>query len=179
MVIDMQNCYLELPGLRNHRDRILGRVNELIHTAHAARRPVVLVRTQHARDRSTWTLNMWEDDEGFAFPDTSGAQFLDDLARGPDVVINKTRDSAFHATNLAEHLRDRDVSHVLLCGVSTHSCVFQTATDGFAHDFHVAIAVDAVASETPDLSGAMLDFLHEEMRQPLLSQRESSLFLER
>ena len=179
VVIDMQHSYFELPGLAEQKDAVTPPVNELIRAAHGAGRLVILVRTEHARDKSTWTLNMLADDQGFAFPGTEQAAFLDELVTGNHVEVVKTRDSAFFGTDLAEQLRQRDVTHILLCGVSTHSCVFQTATDGFSHDVHVAVAVDAVTSENPDLSRAMLTFLHEEMRQPLLSQAESLDFLGR
>ena len=115
--------------------------------AREAGRPVFLVRTEHARDRSTWTLNMLADDEGFAFPGTRQAALLDGVAAAaPDAVeVAKTRDSAFHGTGLAAELRGRGVDRLLLCGVSTHSCIAETATAAFALDFHAAIATDAIA----------------------------------
>lgn len=177
VVIDMQNSYFELPGLAEKKDIILGPVNELIRAARQSGVPVFLVRTQHERDRSTWTINMLEDDQGFAFPGTAQAQFLDELATGDHVEVIKTRDSTFHATDLEHQLQQRDITHLLLCGVSTHSCVFQTATDAFAHNYHVAIATDAITSENPYLADAMLKFLQEEMRQPLLDQQDALALL--
>lgn len=179
VVIDMQNSYFELPGLAGKETELLPKVNELIRAAHDAGRPVFLVRTQHERDRSTWTVNMMEDDQGFAFPGTRQAQFLDGLVTGDHIEIVKTRDSSFHRTDLLERLEERGVTHLLLCGISTHSCVNQTASDAFAHDFHASIAVDAVTSENPELADAMLDFLKTEMRQPLLRQQEALAFLAR
>lgn len=179
VVIDMQNSYFELPGLAGKETELLPKVNELIRAAHEAGRPVVLVRTQHERDRSTWTVNMMEDDQGFAFPGTRQAQFLDGLVTGDHIEIVKTRDSSFHRTDLLERLEEHGVTHLLLCGISTHSCVNQTASDAFAHDFHASIAVDAVTSEDPELSAAMLEFLRSEMRQPLLKQAEALEFLAR
>ena len=147
--------------------------------AREAGRPVFLVRTEHARDRSTWTLNMLADGEGFAFPGTRQAALLDGVAAAaPDAVeVVKTRDSAFHGTGLAAELRGRGVDRLLLCGVSTHSCIAETATAAFALDFHAAIATDAIASEEPALAAAMLDFLRDEMRQPLLGQDEALTLL--
>lgn len=179
VVIDMQHSYFELPGLAGREREVLPQVNELIGAAHEAGRIIVLVRTEHARDRSTWTLNMLEDDQGFAFPGTRQAQFLTDLDTRDHVEIVKTRDSSFHGTDLREQLRRRGVTHLLLCGISTHSCVNQTASDAFAHDFSVAIATDAILSENPELAAAMLEFLRTEMRQPLLTQRQALDFLAR
>lgn len=179
VVIDMQNSYFELPGLAGRESEVLPQVNELIGAAHANGRPVVLVRTQHERDKSTWTINMLADDQGFAFPGSRQAQFLDDLDTREHVEIVKTRDSSFHGTDLRERLEERGVTHLLLCGISTHSCVNQTASDAFANDYHAAIAVDAVLSEDPELADAMLAFLNSEMRQPLLGQGDAIDFLRR
>lgn len=172
IVVDMQNSYFEFPELAAEQETVLAAVNELLAAARDGGRPVVLVRTEHERDLSTWTLNMLEDDQGFAFPGTEQARLLADLqTEGCDTLeIVKTRDSAFHGTLLAEDLRERGVGRVMLCGISTHSCVAQTAINAFAHQFHAAVAVDAVASEDPDLSTALLRFLEQEMRQPLLDQ---------
>lgn len=104
LVIDMQNSYFELPGLKERRNRLLPPVKELIRAAQAASRPVLLVRTQHQPDRSTWTLNMLRDDQGFAYPGTREAQFVDGLAGGPYTEIVKTRDSSFHRTDLRAQL---------------------------------------------------------------------------
>ena len=173
VVIDMQNSYFEFPALAEVRDELVARVNDLIHAAHEAGRPVVLVRTEHARDRSTWTLNMCEDGEGFAFPGTEQAQFLDDLATGGHVEVVKTRDSAFFETDLRAELDRLGADHLLLCGVSTHSCVAQTAIDGFAENLHIAVARGAISSDNSALSEALLDFCADQMRQPIVDQQAS------
>lgn len=177
VVIDMQNSYFELPGLKGKQDSLLPAVNQLIRAARASARPVILVRTQHQPDRSTWTLNMLEDDQGFAFPGTAGAQFVEGLDMGPHQEVIKTRDSAFHGTDLQRQLERLDVNRVLICGVSTHSCIQETASDAFAYDFRVAIAADAVTSENPALAAAALTHLHDELRQPVLNQEDSLAFL--
>ncbi|WP_308161213.1 cysteine hydrolase family protein [Dietzia psychralcaliphila] len=173
VVIDMQNSYFEFPELAAVRDELVGSINELIRAAHDADRPVVLVRTEHAEDGSTWTLNMREDDQGFAFPGTEQARFLDGLATGGHVEVVKTRDSAFFKTSLRAELDRLGASRLLVCGVSTHSCVAQTAIDGFAENLHVAVARGAVSSDNSPLSEALLEFLRDQMRQPLLDQTQS------
>lgn len=177
LVIDMQNSYFELPGLAELKDEALARVNELLRTAHEAGRPVILTRTQHQRDGSTWTLNMRDDGEGFAFPGTEQAAYLPGLDTGDHLDVVKTRDNAFHDTDLREQLDRLGVTHLLICGVSTHSCVAQTAMAAFAENLHAAVARDAVVSQDPDLSDALLEFLNQEMRQPILSQAESLTLL--
>ena len=60
-----------------------------------------------------------------------------------------------------------------MCGVSTHSCVAQTAIDGFAENLHVAIARGAISSDNSELSEALLDFCADQMRQPIVDQQAS------
>ncbi|MFN3602272.1 MAG: cysteine hydrolase family protein [Dietzia sp.] len=173
VVIDMQNSYFEFPELAEVRDELVGSINELIHAAHDADRPVILVRTEHAEDRSTWTLSMCEDDQGFAFPGTEQARFLDGLATGGHVEVVKTRDSAFFRTSLKAELDRLGATRLLVCGVSTHSCIAQTAIDGFAENYRVAVARGAVSSDNSPLSEALLEFLQDQMRQPLLDRTRS------
>ncbi|MBB1509314.1 cysteine hydrolase family protein [Tessaracoccus sp. MC1756] len=173
VVIDLQKSYFELPGLAGKEELLLPPTNELIASARANGRPVILVRTQHEPDKSTWTLNMLEDDQGFAFPGSEQAEFLDGLDTTDYVEIVKTRDNAFFGTNLKEQLDFLGIDRLLICGVSTHSCVAQTAIGAFAHNFRAYVAGDAIASDHRPLAEALLDFLREEMRQPVLTQRES------
>ena len=173
LVIDMQNSYFDFPELEEQREPVTARVNELIAAAREGGCPILLIRTQHERDRSTWTVNMRDDDQGFAFPGTEQAQYVAGLDTEGGVGLVKTRDSAFFDTDLAARLRNLDATHLVLCGISTHSCVAQTAIDAFAHDFRVAVARDAVASENADLSQALLAFLADEMRQDILHQHDS------
>ncbi|MGQ1838814.1 cysteine hydrolase family protein [Kocuria turfanensis] len=173
LVIDMQNSYFDFPELEEQRESVTAKVNELIAAAREGGCPVLLIRTQHERDRSTWTVNMHDDGQGFAYPGTEQSQYVAGLDTEGGVGLVKTRDSAFFDTDLAARLRNLDANRLVLCGISTHSCVAQTAIDAFAHNFRVAVARDAVASENADLSQALLAFLEDEMRQDILHQPDS------
>ncbi|GEO94369.1 cysteine hydrolase family protein [Kocuria turfanensis] len=173
LVIDMQNSYFDFPELEEQRESVTAKVNELIAAAREGGCPVLLIRTQHERDRSTWTVNMHDDGQGFAYPGTEQSQYVAGLDTEGGVGLIKTRDSAFFDTDLAARLRNLDANRLVLCGISTHSCVAQTAIDAFAHNFRVAVARDAVASENADLSQALLAFLEDEMRQDILHQPDS------
>ena len=173
LVIDMQNSYFDFPELEEQREPVTEKVNELIRAARHGGCPIVLIRTQHERDGSTWTVNMHDDGQGFAFPGTEQSEYVAGLDTEGGTGLVKTRDSAFFDTDLAARLRNLGATHLMLCGISTHSCVAQTAIDAFAHDFRAAVARDAVASENSELSRALLAFLEDEMRQDILHQDEA------
>ena len=168
VLIDLQNEYFSDDELARCREDLLKHSNELVERARAAGAPVVEVRTVHAPDRSTWTQNMLEDDQGLAIEGTDGAMRLDGL-REPDHVVVKIRDSAFFGTDLDLWLADRDVDRLVLAGVSTESCIAATATDAYARDLPVVLVEDATASIDWTLHDQTLERLHEQYRQDVVS----------
>ncbi|EIP99827.1 nicotinamidase-like amidase [Opitutaceae bacterium TAV1] len=68
--------------------------------------------------------------------------------------------SAFSAlaeeTALLETFRDRSIEHVILCGLETSICVYQTAIDAIGADLQVTILTDAVGARRPDDARACL-----------------------
>lgn len=55
--------------------------------------------------------------------------------------------SAFEATNvaLADYLRDREISVLYVCGLTTDYCVKETALDAVKQGFHTYVITDAIA----------------------------------
>lgn len=173
LVIDMENAFFENGALAAERDRLVGACNELITAARESDARILLLRTEHERDRSTWTLSMLDDEQGFAFHGTEQAELLPELDTAGLPQLVKRRDSAFWGTDLFQRLHTWEVEQLLLAGVSTHLCLAQTASDAYAHNFRVAFAGDAMGAETPDRADAMLDVLLKEYRQTKLSQEEA------
>lgn len=53
-------------------------------------------------------------------------------------------------------LRQRDVQHLLLCGIETPVCVYQTAIAALADGMQVTVLSDAVGARRPDDAAACL-----------------------
>lgn len=71
-------------------------------------------------------------------------------AAGPDAaVFAKDRFSALAAPGLLDHLRDREVDHLLLAGVEGPICIHQTAVQALAEGFGVTLLGDAVGARRP------------------------------
>lgn len=172
LLIDLQVAYLDGGILEEHRDNLAARANELVRWARERGSRVVAVRTEHKRDRSTWTLNMCEDDQGFAFTGDGDAQFLPELDLSGAEELVKTRDSAFVRTDLAERLAQWGTRTLVVCGVSTHTCVAATVAEAYAHDLDVFLAEDAIASHRPQWHQPALDWLQEEYRLHALATKE-------
>jgi nicotinamidase-related amidase len=93
---------------------------------------------------------------GLCCEGTPGAAFMAPLPLDGDLVVTKHRYSVFAGTHLAERLKERSIDTLVLCGLTTECCVQSSAWDGFERDFHVVIAVDAVAAYQPALHQAAL-----------------------
>lgn len=72
-------------------------------------------------------------------------QILPDLApRETDIVVPKTKPSAFHGTPLVASLVDLRVDTLIVAGCTTSGCIRATVTDAFAYGFHTVVVEDGV-----------------------------------
>lgn len=145
LVIDLQEKFFEDEELARCRADLVATVNGLVAAAQLAGAAVLEVRTEHAADRSTWTLDMLRSGTATLLAGSDEARRVPELAPIATGLV-KTRDSAFHGTDLAQRLRTLGVRTLVLVGISTESCIHATSVDGYAHDFQVVIPHDAVAS---------------------------------
>ncbi|MDO5866579.1 MULTISPECIES: cysteine hydrolase family protein [Paenarthrobacter] len=172
LVIDMQNAFFEDPALKQRREEVVAACNSLTSGAREAGAKVLLIGTEHEQDKSTWSLNMLDDDQGFIFRGSEQAEFVPGLLTTDFPQMVKTRDSAFMGTDLWMRLRNWEVDTVVLAGVSAHNCIAQTAADAFAHNIRVIYAADAIATENAEAAEAVLRILTREYRQRVLPLEE-------
>ena len=172
VIIDMQNAYFNNDALAKQKSELMERINELIDTATKQSVPVFNVVTEHERDRSTWTLNMLDDGAGYLCRDDADSETVAGLDVGNARTIIKTRDSAFFGTDFADQLAKNDIDSLVICGVSTHGCIMQTAADAYAHNLRVILAREAIATHDPTYHETTLALLVQEYRQELLSNNE-------
>ena len=171
VVLDLQNDFLAPPELDAARDRLVRIASDLACRAHDAGALVVVVRTEHRADGSTWTLSMQEDRQGVVIEGTEGAELLPELDLHPDAAIIKTRDSAFVGTHFADVLERAGVGTIAVVGVTTDLCVLMTAADAFAHDLRVVLVEDGLAAE-PRKHEAALRYLTESYRQDVVTSAD-------
>lgn len=177
-VIDMQKSYFQAGDLQDKEGTLVATTNEILGWSRRVNAPIFTIVTLHEHDRSTWTLNMLDDDEGYLFADDKGSETLDGLALEDATTIVKTRDSAFFGTDFAEQLLAAQVDTLVLLGVSTHSCIYQTASDAYAHNLRVIIARDAVASHDERWHEPALSMLAQEYRQQVLGSADLREYME-
>jgi nicotinamidase-related amidase len=80
---------------------------------------------------------------------------------GGDLVFEKQQPSAFFGTPLHEHLRERGIDTVVVCGTTTSGCVRATVVDGMSLGYRIVVPVEAVSdrARTPHRS-ALFDMGH-------------------
>lgn len=172
LLIDLQADYFADDELARCRADVVAACTRMAAAAHERDLPVFEIVTVHEPDRSTWTLSMLEDDQGMVLRGTPGAGRAEGLDPGPATRLEKTRDSAFLHTGLEARLRRRGVRRVVLCGVSTESCIAATARDAFAHDLPVVLVSDATASVSWQEHDHTLAMLQQQHRHEVLTADE-------
>jgi len=70
---------------------------------------------------------------------------LDDME-----TIEKITFSAYDSTTFKRKLHELKPANVLVCGIETHICVYQTVRDLITAGYHVEVVADAVSSRTED-----------------------------
>jgi ureidoacrylate peracid hydrolase len=104
-------------------------------------------------------------DTAYTLEGSWGQELLDPLAPlGDEPVVRKFRSSAFTNTSLDAVLRANGAQTVVVCGCMTEGCVESTARDAGFHDYYVAVAEDAIASNTPALHDAALVVMRSQFR---------------
>lgn len=90
---------------------------------------------------------------------TWGAEFHPDFvpANGEVVVTPHKSFDAFHGTDIDTQLRQRDIDHVILCGLTTNTCVDSTGRDAIEKGYGVTFLSDAVATFNMDMHRATIE----------------------
>lgn len=171
-LVDMQNAFFDEDGLAEQQEALEKAANRLANAARAANIPIFVITTVHSRDESTWTLGMLEAGEGYLFSGDEGTEVIPGLDTSKTTRIEKTRDSAWFATDLHMRLTNLDVNHIVMAGVSTHGCVGQTARDAYAYNIRSTIVTDAVRDSRDDYHRQQLDHLKDDGQAYLATSEE-------
>jgi nicotinamidase-related amidase len=90
---------------------------------------------------------------------TWGAEFHPDFvpADGEIVVTPHKTFDAFHGTDIDTQLQQRDIDHVILCGLTTNTCVDSTGRDAVEKGYDVTFVSDAVGTFTMEMHRATIE----------------------
>ena len=92
---------------------------------------------------------------GYCVAGTEGAQIIDELRpREDEIVLKKTRNSAFFGTNLDSILRRLEIENVIISGTQYPNCIRGTAADAMSYDYDVTVVTDCCSAKTPEIANS-------------------------
>lgn len=74
-----------------------------------------------------------------------------------DIIVRKSRVSAFSTTDLAEQLRSRGVNTLILAGISTSGVVLSSVRDAADRDYRLFVLSDACADPRADIHAFLME----------------------
>ena len=155
VVIDLQKGLSAFP-LVHPFSQVLGNSARLAEAFRRAELPVILVTVTPSADGGD-RLRARSETPQRAFPTTSDfAELKPDLGAQPgDILIVKRQPNAFYGTELDLQLRRRQITGIVLTGVSTSSGVESTARAAHERAYNITFASDAIT----DTDAAVHDFV--------------------
>lgn len=159
VLVDLQRDFCSPDGNHGRRKDVsnlepaLDAITRFLRRYRSSGRSPIFIRTLH--DNAT-TSPLWDDKyegqdrERPCRPGTEGAEFISKIdVRASDAVITKCRYSGFYETSLDVVLRSHGISHLLLGGVSTNTCVASTVRAAYDRDYEVTTLQDCCGSTDP------------------------------
>ena len=126
--------------------RAIAVIRRLLDACHAKALPVFYstnTRRPDGFDAGSWRWKNARELED-AEKEIAGNAIVQNIAPAPqDIVILKTKPSAFFGTPLLSFLIDLRVDTLMVCGVSTSGCVRATVVDAFSNNLRVQVIEDA------------------------------------
>ena len=99
-VIDMQNIFFRTPERCTNKEQLIENINFLIRYFSDHKWPIYVVVTEHDPDKTTWTLNMLDDNAAVLLRGSDEASVVDGIAKTSlDRKVVKTRMDAFLSTD--------------------------------------------------------------------------------
>lgn len=119
--------------------RAVDQIEMLIQSARCS--DVDIIYTRGMSTATTMSPGRWASKNSRAFEDTEWHhEIVEPLSPQPeDIVLRKTKPSAFFGTPLASILVERNIDSLIVCGTTTSGCVRATVVDAFSYNYAVAV----------------------------------------
>jgi nicotinamidase-related amidase len=149
LIIDMQQ---EDGFVLENIDTVVANTAALLDTARLTRAPVIFTRHINQADGSDMPRGEPRATDGGPSSYRAGTrqvQILERLAPRPEEwVLDKSRYSAFHRTDLDARLNALGIDTLTITGVLTDVCVLSSVFDAFALGYHIRLVSDACTTTT-------------------------------
>ena len=150
--VDMQNIFVDNPKREGKGLPLVERINDFAAVCRAA--GILVIHTRGIIRDDGANAGVF----GEIFPPAtevfnrnapSAALHANLIVDERDIILDKPRYGAFHATDLELILRSRGIDSVIISGISTNVCCETTAREGMVRDFRVFFLSDGTLPTTP------------------------------
>ncbi len=144
VIIDIQNDYFE-GGKAQLVNPDIASGNAKLLLEQFRKRNLPVLHVQHIANRPNAT---------FFIPDTKGAEIHNDVKPvDNEQIIVKHYPNSFRETDLLEHLKSKNITDLVICGMQTHMCVDATTRAAKDLGFNCVVVGDACATKDLELNG--------------------------
>ncbi len=161
LLVDLQNDFLNRPGLTPVRDITVAAVTTLLEHCRDLNIPVLHAHTETRADGADRMPHWIENDIHACVAGTPGIQPPPSLQPLPqDETFSKSFYSAFENPEVGKTLQSLQIDTLVVAGIYLHGCVRASVLDAYAQGFKVWVAQEAVASTEPLHAEITRDYLH-------------------
>ncbi len=131
------------------RTTLVKKTNQLVEFCRDKQIPVIWFKQAFKPDLSDAFPHMRRSSKKYTISGTDGCEILPELDVLPkDLILFKSRFSAFFRTDLEPLLKKLKTEHLILAGITTAWCIRSTAVDGYQRDYEIIIAKDCTQAFT-------------------------------
>lgn len=156
VIVDVQNDFCHPVGLQGSRgqdlsavDPAVDRTMALVSSAHEHSIPVIYIQTTHGPESDTeeWLSRRNKaPGQQNCPPGEWGSEFYRVEPQSHDFVVEKHRYSAFTNPKLVSLLDELNRRSLVICGVTTNTCVESTLRDAVSRDYLATLVDDCSAA---------------------------------
>ena len=133
------------------RQLLIQKTNELSASCRSHQLPTIWFRQEFKPDLSDAFPHMRRSGKRYTISGTDGCQLLPELHVHPDdIVLCKSRFSAFYQTELNTLLNSLGINCLILAGITTSWCVRSTAVDAYQRDYDIVLAGECMQAFTAE-----------------------------
>lgn len=158
LIIDMQNDFVQKEGVLcvDGAYSTIPLVKKLLDFARNKSWNVIHVIREHDKygiNVDKTRRHLFENGKkGYCVAGTFGAQIIDELKPiENEIVLKKSRNSAFFGTNLNLLLKRLGVEKVIVAGTQYPNCIRATANDAMSFDYDVTVVTDCCSAKTKEV----------------------------
>jgi len=147
VIVDMQEDFFSHERLKNNRQVLTEKTNELASISRNSDVPVIWVKAEFSPDLSDAFIEVRKNNINIVVSGTPGAKFLSELVvNDTDSIVVKKRYSAFFGTSLEQTINALGCPTIIVAGVNTHACIRTTVIDAYQRDYEVILASECIDS---------------------------------